>query len=861
MAKPEVRVRLSAEGQKEVIAAFKAIESQGAKAAKKPTKGFGDLNKVLSSTKSLAAGVGIAFGVRAIQSWISSAIEATDVAYKMAQGIGTNVENLSALNLIAIENGASLEMLRPAFNTMIRYIGEARGGVADAVATFQDLGVELDDLAEKDSVEIFELLAKNIAKIPDPLEQGRIAMLLFSESASQLIPTLDALANEGLDAVIDRAEELGVLITTETAEKIAQVKNDMDVLKLQSEGIGRSFAAGFLPEISQALEAVSGGLGDSAKAWEEFGQGLGVLLKWIVGIVGTSVDFVLKFLGLSVITIVSLGKVIWRVIRGDLKGALEELRTFDRTFYREVDDFLARVKGRFDLAGSLAPPPKPKGEDSGDGETAEQKRLALRKAQARQAALDRELALIKTGAALKTAAEQREFAQGLQGVEEYYADRRKIIQAAYDAQVAAFKEKEQLIALETDPARALAAEAKLRADMQQSEDEHKNSMAALDNEELNTVKALAKERLGVEKAILAARGKQAEIARLSIEQQIAAYDLLMRKEGKGDAERQAELGRLRSALEAVADFDEIKNEAERALSDFEARRAEIDAEVAAGHMSQFAGEQRLLELELERVDALEDIAAELLAAAEVVGDPEKIAQAQDFAAAIREIGLAVEVATDRFIAMKTSALDAAHEALEEFLTEGLKGANNLEEAFRAMANSIIDDIRRMAAEMLAADIIRFLGSVIPWGGGGGSDINPETAVPPGGHAVGGLVRGPGTGTSDSILARLSDEEYVTRSWAVRQPGVLGALESINRFGARALRRFRSGGVEVRGFAEGGLVHARAGGGDSAATSLDSTLLVGLAEGLVIDHLESAAGQKVIVKTIANHRRELRPVLR
>jgi tape measure domain-containing protein len=56
----------------------------------------------------------------------------------------------------------------------------------------------------------------------------------------------------------------------------------------------------------------------------------------------------------------------------------------------------------------------------------------------------------------------------------------------------------------------------------------------------------------------------------------------------------------------------------------------------------------------------------------------------------------------------------------------------------------------------------------------------------GGHATGGYITGPGTGTSDSISARLSNGEYVMSAQAVRNIGV-GSLDAMNS------GRMRSGG--------------------------------------------------------------------
>ena len=72
------------------------------------------------------------------------------------------------------------------------------------------------------------------------------------------------------------------------------------------------------------------------------------------------------------------------------------------------------------------------------------------------------------------------------------------------------------------------------------------------------------------------------------------------------------------------------------------------------------------------------------------------------------------------------------------------------------------------------------GIVGAFGGGGGVQA-----------ATGGLIRGPGTGTSDSIPARLSDGEFVVRASAVT-PETLPFLDAINR--GPTIPRFASGGL-------------------------------------------------------------------
>lgn len=93
------------------------------------------------------------------------------------------------------------------------------------------------------------------------------------------------------------------------------------------------------------------------------------------------------------------------------------------------------------------------------------------------------------------------------------------------------------------------------------------------------------------------------------------------------------------------------------------------------------------------------------------------------------------------------------------------------------------------------------------------------------YGGGGLIHGAGTGTSDSILARVSHGEYIIRAEAVGKPGMLQVLQGINtgRIKMEHYSPKSSAGQStatsyavnaIRGFAAGGLV------GD--VTSSDST---------------------------------------
>jgi hypothetical protein len=97
-------------------------------------------------------------------------------------------------------------------------------------------------------------------------------------------------------------------------------------------------------------------------------------------------------------------------------------------------------------------------------------------------------------------------------------------------------------------------------------------------------------------------------------------------------------------------------------------------------------------------------------------------------------------------------------------------------------------------------------------------INP--IMSPVKKAAGGIVRGAGTSTSDSIPARLSNGEYVVKASAVKAPGVKELLDKINYGTASVLMK-----------AQGGFI-GRLMGGMSSAQNMLSTYNTGGLQGLL-----------------------------
>lgn len=135
-----------------------------------------------------------------------------------------------------------------------------------------------------------------------------------------------------------------------------------------------------------------------------------------------------------------------------------------------------------------------------------------------------------------------------------------------------------------------------------------------------------------------------------------------------------------------------------------------------------------------------------------------------------------------FYDLETAAKQSLHDGLVTFLTDGINKAESLSDALRDLATSFLQTMQRVSAEYIVRDIM--------------GAFYPRSVAS--GYAEGGMIHGAGTGTSDSILARLSNGEFVMRAAAVQ------------KYGQRMMERINDGTfgnirVNVPAFSGGGLV--------------------------------------------------------
>lgn len=786
MSTPEVRVRLTPEGVREVADALRRTQRDADRVQKRSAAGIRNLTSEFGRLRGVLGSLGLGVSIAGIGALVRSAINAADQMQKFSQRFGASAENISVLAFAADTADVSVDRLgrglRRASDTLLK----AQVDTSRQAAALRALNLSLEEFAGLDSAQAFTLIADRLSLLPDGTRKVQIAMAILGDEATDLIPLINDLGTQGFERLAVQAENAGKVISTEMANSAAEVNDSFTRMQQSLQGLVNDFARGFLPGVQSVLFQFERDLDDAgARPMRIFGEFVGntmraIMASFVVG--GNVIGFVLTEI---VERLSAAGRAAvqaangewgeaWRIIREDAARSLDFSALVERT-KRQLDEVLIGPPRR------TPPPPRDRGGFVPDGNFG-----VFRDPGATSAAATKATAEAKRQQAARDAIlDIEERILSLRGEDRAAAER------ALDREIAGFREKLQAAGKLNDVTQARLATLREAA------------LAELDADARRAV-------LDLEQQILTAKGETREAALAALDEELEKTRQVLRAAGELTDQTEQRIAALRQVSVARIDFEAVRTRAERVLAEIADARTRIEQDVALGIQTQIGGSARILELERERLPLLQEIAAAARAAAQATGDPALVAQAQQIADRIRQVAQSVALGGDALIQFRDRLRSGIQGDLSNFFSEGIRGAKDFEDAMRSLGDSIINTLSRIAAEIIAQDLTTRLFSLA--GGVGGSTGTGGGGFFPGfrGLAAGGAVHGPGSGTSDSVgPVWLSRGEYVTRERAVSQPGGLALMESINRGQVQAREIWaalrRSPG---RAFAAGGLVHAQ-----------------------------------------------------
>ncbi len=215
---------------------------------------IGLMEVAAAAAAALAAAIGAAAGVAAL-AVVDTAAYSEEVQQNAA-ALGLTTDAYQELLYAASQVGLASEQVGQIFSKLGVQSQEAIGGNEAMAETFAKLGLSVDDLASMDPVALFAALADGFGDITDPAEKAALATALFGDDlARKIIPLLDQ-GSDGLAAMMDEAEKLGIVMSGDTLDAAAKFDDQLGAVEAQLTAIWHTIGVAFLPAAENLLTAV-----------------------------------------------------------------------------------------------------------------------------------------------------------------------------------------------------------------------------------------------------------------------------------------------------------------------------------------------------------------------------------------------------------------------------------------------------------------------------------------------------------------------------------------------------------------------------------------------------------------------------
>jgi hypothetical protein len=236
---------------------------------------------VRSSFASMAkAGAALGAGFAAVHVGIS-AIRGTLDNFQAALDMGGELNDLStrtgetAGNLMVLRRafdnaGSSAEKVGPTINKLQKAIVEAAQGNGAAVAAFERLGLNLEELKYAAPIDQMKAVGEALNNVTNPSERAALAMQVFGKSGGELLPVLLSMRDELANA----SGELGAFpgVMDRSAAAFDALGDKIGVMKGKLTEFAAGLLEGALPALNQFVSA--GASLDAANFGSEIGKRL-----------------------------------------------------------------------------------------------------------------------------------------------------------------------------------------------------------------------------------------------------------------------------------------------------------------------------------------------------------------------------------------------------------------------------------------------------------------------------------------------------------------------------------------------------------------------------------------------------------
>lgn len=226
-------------------------------------------NKAAGFGKKVLAGVGGFIAARATVGAFSSQMEKLTQLANTSTELKVSPQFLQGIDLATEQLGFSFDKAKDVIREFNIRLGEAKTGSGPAVNGLRLINMQIEDFNSMSPEEGFLKVADALSKIEDPQLQIFAAGELFGGAGEDMIGLLQQ-GEAGLQAFIDKAEELSGPISQEDLDKVLKANQAINELEASMGGFMQQLAIESAPIIESLVTVVtklSQELKGLGKAW------------------------------------------------------------------------------------------------------------------------------------------------------------------------------------------------------------------------------------------------------------------------------------------------------------------------------------------------------------------------------------------------------------------------------------------------------------------------------------------------------------------------------------------------------------------------------------------------------------------
>ena len=212
----------------------------------------------LSKLKNEMFAIGASAGLAGLGSKLAKEALAWNLSVKKMQSLtGATAEQASTFLSVANYMGVATDVSTVAFAKFAKAVSNAQDKMQVASAEgklatdmFSRLGVSIDQIEGKNTLEVFKVIQDRLRNMKDGAEKTRIEMELFGKTGYQLHGMLNMSA-DAMKQVEDRARAMGLIIDDEAAKKSAAFNRQLKDMEQTGKRLAIMIGQELLPVVME----------------------------------------------------------------------------------------------------------------------------------------------------------------------------------------------------------------------------------------------------------------------------------------------------------------------------------------------------------------------------------------------------------------------------------------------------------------------------------------------------------------------------------------------------------------------------------------------------------------------------------